>query len=62
MVELLQKKQERKLCQSENLIQLQEKHLELDTTVIRLDQNTRQDTGLVENGKNKRRIKKGSYD
>jgi hypothetical protein len=32
---------------------MQEKHLELDIIVIHQDQDTKQDTGLVENGKTK---------
>ena len=32
------------------MIQQEEKHLELDTTVIHQDQNTKQDIGLVESG------------
>ena len=61
MEELQQKRHEKKPCQSENLIQMQEKHLEIDTTVIHQDQNTKQDIGLVENGNNKGYKLKNKY-
>jgi hypothetical protein len=51
MVELLQRRKVKKQCQLESLIQMQEKHLEQDTIVIHQDQDTKQDIGLVENGK-----------
>ena len=51
MEEVQQRNQEKKQCRFERIIQMQEKHLELDTIVIHLVQDTKQDTGLVENGK-----------
>ena len=53
MEEVKQRNQEKKQCLFERIIQMQEKHLELDTIVIHQDQDTKQDTGLVENGKTK---------
>jgi hypothetical protein len=40
---------------------MQEKHLEQDTIVIHLDQDTKQDIGLVENGNNKGYKLKNKY-
>jgi hypothetical protein len=51
MVEQLLKKQDKKQCQLENLIQRLEVHLEQDITALALDQKQWQDIGLVKNGK-----------
>ena len=56
MAVVQQRNQEKKQCLFERIIQMQEKHLELDTIVIHQDQDTKQDIGLVENG-NKKLIK-----
>jgi hypothetical protein len=61
MVEAPQRNQEKKQCLLERTIQMQEKLLELDTIVIHLDQNTKQDIGLVENGNNKGYKLKNKY-
>ena len=61
MVEVPQRNQEKKQCRLERTIQMQEKHLEQDTIVIHLDQNTKQDIGLVENGNNKGYKLKNKY-
>jgi hypothetical protein len=56
MVVVLQRNQEKKQCLFERIIQMQEKHLELDTIVIHQVQNTKQDIGLVENGNKKIKV------
>ena len=61
MVVVPQRNQEKKQCQSERTIQMQEKHLELDTIVIHLVQKTKKDIGLVENGNNKGYKLKNKY-
>ena len=51
MVEPLQKKQDRKPCESEKTIPKPVSHSEQDTIVRIQDQDTKQDIGLVVNGK-----------
>jgi hypothetical protein len=56
MVVVQQRNQEKKQCLFERIIQMQEKHSELDTIVIHPVQDIKQDTGLVESGNNKIKV------